>query len=41
MTRSEHMRPATPILDRIAGPADLKMLSDADLALLPTRCEPR
>ena len=27
-------RPATPLLDRIAGPADLKTLSDADLGRL-------
>jgi 1-deoxy-D-xylulose-5-phosphate synthase len=27
-------RPATPTLDRVAGPADLKALSDADLARL-------
>lgn len=39
MTRSENSgqhpkRPATPILDRIAGPADLKTLSDAELGRL-------
>ncbi|WP_444665937.1 1-deoxy-D-xylulose-5-phosphate synthase [Cereibacter changlensis] len=29
-----HPRPETPLLDRVCGPADMKVLSDADLARL-------
>ena len=34
-------RPITPTLDRVAGPADLKALSDAELDGLPMNCGPR
>jgi hypothetical protein len=34
-------RPHPDFLDRVAGPADLKALSDAELGGWRTRCAPR